>query len=264
MSNKNYDKIQDYLDGELSTADQQAFENALSSDVELKQELELHRLANDSIELLIEQNLRHSFKEWSTTDSVATTNLGDNRGGARVVSIRRITRQLAVAASILIIIGFFGGLYMGNQYSDSAMAKTYFDSGSGLRSTANDGGVFAEGIALLEQEQLAAAETFFSGQFEERLQTEANYYLGLAQFGQDRFAEAKATFSKVIADEDVRFSEKAEFNYLLSSMGAGQADEDEQFEILLESILDNPDHFAYTQVQQLSKKRNAFWRYFSF
>lgn len=263
MEDNNYDKIQAYLRGEMNPTDKRAFEQNLAVDPGLKLELALHRMADDSIELLIEHDLRHTLDRWSEASNGGASDTASETGGGRVVFMRMVTRRLAIAASVLLVLGFLGGIYMGNQYSDSALADTFFQQSSGLRSGIVSGGALAEGITLLEAEQFAEAEAFFGGSFDESFQTEVNYYKGLAQFGQDKYEDAMDSFASVITDNDARFREKAEFNYLLATMGAGQAETDTQFANLIKSIQNNPDHLAYREVQEMGKKRNAFWRYFS-
>lgn len=64
MSDELNDKIDNYLKGKLSETDVKAFENAMNSDETLAQAVQLSKLEQDSIELLIEDDLRATLSVW--------------------------------------------------------------------------------------------------------------------------------------------------------------------------------------------------------
>ncbi len=260
-----YDKIQAYIHGELEAADHQAFEQEIANNPELRQEVDLHRMADDSIELLIEQDLRADLEDLASESADSASDDEAESGGARIVNIRRFTRRLAVAASVLVVIGFFGAFYQGSNYTDRALARDFYGETSGLRSTSTTpGDALSEGRTLLQNEQYSAAAAFFASVDNPQLTTEATYYEGLAHYGDEAYLEAMAAFDEVLATDDVRFREKAEFNYLLATMAANAADDNDRFEEILNAIANNPDHLAYREVQELQEKRNSFWRNFQF
>ena len=260
-----YDKIQAYIHGELEAADLQAFEQEIASDPGLRQEVELHRIADDSIELLIEQNLRADLKDLAAETTESASDEEAASGGARIVEIRRFTQRLAVAASVLVVIGFFGAFYLGSNYTDRALARDFYVETSGLRSTSTTpGDALSDGRTLLQNEQFSAAAEFFASVDNPQLATEATYYEGLAHYGNEAYLEAMTAFDQVLTTDDVRFREKAEFNYLLATMAAGAAEDNDRFEEILNAIANNPDHLAYREVQELQEKRSSFWRNFRF
>jgi hypothetical protein len=63
--NQNFkDKINDYLEGKLNATDLAAFEEAMSADETLLKAVEVSRLEKQSIELLIENDLRAKMQTW--------------------------------------------------------------------------------------------------------------------------------------------------------------------------------------------------------
>jgi len=260
-----YDKIQAYIHGELEAADHQAFEQEINQDPELRQEVDLHRMADDSIEVLIEQDLRADLENMASESAGSASDDEAESGGARIVSIRRFTRRLAVAASVLVVIGFFGAFYQGSNYTDRALARDFYGETSGLRSTSTTpGDALSEGRTLLQNEQYSAAAEYFTNVENPQLATEANYYEGLAHYGNEAYLEAMTAFDAVITTDDVRFREKAEFNYLLAAMAANATEDNDRFEEILNAIANSPNHLAYREVQELQEKRESFWRNFQF
>lgn len=66
MSHNFKDKINDYLEGKLNETDLAAFEEAMSADATLLKAVEVSRLEKQSIELLIENDLRAKMKVWKS------------------------------------------------------------------------------------------------------------------------------------------------------------------------------------------------------
>jgi hypothetical protein len=64
MNEELNDKIDNYLKGKLNETELKAFENAMNSDEALAQAVQLSKLENDSIELLIEDDLRAQMSVW--------------------------------------------------------------------------------------------------------------------------------------------------------------------------------------------------------
>ena len=65
----------------------------------------------------------------------------------------------------------------------------------------------------------------------------------------------------VIDRSDPRFTEKAEFYYLLNALAADQANT-ETFNSILDKILNNEAHLHYNEVLQINKKLKSFGRNF--
>ena len=115
----NFDQIEAYLTGQMSKTEQQAFEKRLLQDADLAMEYKLQKLEHQSMEVLVEQELRSSISSWSDAppanpfeeeDRRATTPPSAKKEEAKVVSLRsNRLRQLWIAAAIAgIIVTIFG------------------------------------------------------------------------------------------------------------------------------------------------------------
>ena len=81
---KKYEQIQNYLSGALTTTELKDFEKALAEDPQLQEEVDLHLLADDAIELVIEDDLRSELQTLAQEN-----NKKKSVTGGRVVSMRR-------------------------------------------------------------------------------------------------------------------------------------------------------------------------------
>ena len=67
-SNKHiFNRIENYLKGNLSIEETAAFEKEIAVDIELAELVELHRFEQEGIEQLIEEDLRQKVKHWTTS-----------------------------------------------------------------------------------------------------------------------------------------------------------------------------------------------------
>ncbi|NRB52934.1 MAG: hypothetical protein HRU41_35060 [Saprospiraceae bacterium] len=115
MSKSNhFDEIEAYLTGQMSEAKRQIFEQRLSKEKDLAMEFELQKLEHQSMNVLIEQDLRSSITSWADAPPVnpfgeedAKKSIVDNpnKPPAKVVPIGASRRRLLwMAASIAVLI----------------------------------------------------------------------------------------------------------------------------------------------------------------
>lgn len=66
MSNEiiRFDQIQDYLDGKLSSEAQQAFEAQMATDPALAEEVGVHRLEREMMDMMLEDDIDNKMQEW--------------------------------------------------------------------------------------------------------------------------------------------------------------------------------------------------------
>lgn len=62
-----FDKIEDYVRGRMDAGEKADFEQAIAADPELAEMVELHRLEQDGMELLVEDGLRQKMQHWDET-----------------------------------------------------------------------------------------------------------------------------------------------------------------------------------------------------
>ncbi len=59
-----FDNIQNYLDGKMSAAERQAFEAQLATDASLADEVGVHRLEREMMDILLEDDISSKMQEW--------------------------------------------------------------------------------------------------------------------------------------------------------------------------------------------------------
>lgn len=103
MSNSFNDKINDYLEGKLNETDLAAFEEAMSADATLTKAVEVARLEKQSIELLIENDLRAKMKVWKSNKLAQNT--ANTEGGHLPTKKENTVKYLYLAVLVLAILG---------------------------------------------------------------------------------------------------------------------------------------------------------------
>ena len=255
---KRYEQIQDYLNGTLDSSARNSFEQELAQDPELKAELDLHLLADDAIELLIEDDLRNELQDMAKEESLKKKN---NKGG-RVVSMRRRIYTLSIAATVALAIGFFAAMLVGNQYDNSSIAQElYIDDVLETRRGANSESLLQEGMNLYTNNEYEEAITYFDQVTDPSLIAEANYAAAHAHYNLENYSAAMQNFALVIDSKDPRYEEKAEFFYLTSALAADQVEE-QGFLDVLDELINDEGHTYHKEALAINKKLKSFWRNF--
>lgn len=255
---KKYEQIQSYLDGDLSETERQAFEQELNQDSDLQAELNLHLLSNDAIELVIEDSLRDDLKQLQLESQKVT----EPAKKGRVVGLRRRLVSLSIAASILLVVGFFAANYQINQYGNQSIAGAMYENDLLNRVRGNsNASLLQQGMEFYTQENYAAAIEYFEQVDNATLKAEADYAKGHAQYNLGLFPAAVESFAAAVDSQDPRFVEKAELFYLLSALAANQTDTN-RFNTTLNQLLENEEHLHHQEALNIQKKLNSFWRKF--
>jgi len=270
MEAKNFDKIEAYLAGELSAAEANAFDAQVAEDEALSLEIDLHTIAHDAIEVLIEEDLRSQLlalkAEETTTSSTAETKVVTlaPKSTEKVVAMqprkrRSLFPRLAAAASVAILLGFFGLQY--NATSNDTLLDTYHTGedmvvvrGGNVATTP-----LAEGATAFEAKDYAKAIAFYQSvpKNSERY-NEAQFYAGNSLYKNAQYAEAAAQYGKVAATGDIRYKDKAEWYQVLSLLANDQLDT--TFYTLLNKIATDANHSYSQKAQKLNSSLNSTMR----
>jgi TolA-binding protein len=260
MEEQMLDKIEAYLNGNMTAQEEKEFDAAIENDPELAAAVDQFGLANDAIEILIEDNLREELKslqqEEATADKVVSINRPQQQTKRRSLRV-----YLAAAASVAVLLGFFGVNWAGNNYSNEAIKEDVYASYSmpNIRSGNNQAHPFEEGLTAFESKDYNTAIQFFQGipATDERF-NEAQFYLGHALLENGSYQQASSQFKKVVDLKDIRYTESAEWYQLLALLSDGQLGGD--FQSLLSKIAADKDHTFNTKAVQLQTKLGSFWR----
>ncbi len=104
---ENFDRIQNYLLGNMSPAERLSFEKEVVQNEQLAEELEVQRFELETLDQLEEDSLRAKAKELSTKKATASS----KEANVHTMGTKKTKKPrwflLAAAASVLLLIGFF-------------------------------------------------------------------------------------------------------------------------------------------------------------
>ena len=252
----NIDGIEKYFNNELNDQEKKALETNIESDEGLKVVFNQHLLAQEAIELLVEDNLRDQLK--ALEEAANKTQAGQESGN--VISIasrrRRLIRVVSLAASVALMIGMFFVIQQNNlTTSDDSLAGYYkkpdFSAERGLKGAEDeiDVGSLKSGLQALEANEYEQAIQAFQGVTAENPYfLSAQYYLGHAHYLNNEYERAEQIFESVAATQDLQFSENAQWYALLSCIQLNSSNCQDK----LDQILTDPGHFFYNQAQKIN------------
>lgn len=253
---ENQDKIKAYVEGTLSTAEKQQFEDELRTNEDLQLDVNFYHLEQDMINVEIEDDIRVKAKQWQLEASetpVSSTSI-----------IKRLRRPLSVAASLLAVVSTIGLFFANSNYSDQSIAtKAYKTPELSSISRDVDSGttIFEKGSNTYDAAQYQVALEIF----QEIPQSSPSYYQ--AQFNiahcynqLDQTTEAIQSFQLVIdGTKDKQLKQFAEWYLALTYLDS--EGESSNFKAQLSKILANPNHRKLQDAQDLKASLDSFWRW---
>lgn len=254
-------RIEQYETGALSAAEQTAFDAELISNPALREALALFRQANDVIEQGVENNLRAQLQEWNQETGQMTVTATEPVT-RRVVSRRINWVRMAAAASVALLLGWFGIRWVGSQYADQELFAGQYEkpADSVFRSGATAEHPLQPGYgAWLAGDWPQAARFFGNIPADSEYYAEAQYYLGHTALQQRQYPTALAAFGQAAGRPAAKFKEKAEWNRVLTYLAASRTAEPD-FQIFLASIANDPAHSYQAQASILQEKLRSIWR----
>lgn len=251
------DKIEAYLSGNMTGAERQAFEAEIGKDQSLAEEVDAVRLAREAVELSISDSLRARFQEWGQTASTET-----KTEEAKVVTMtprRSLGRILSIAASVLLILAVGSFWYANNQFSTDTMAAAYYDNVSLDLSVRGDADPMANAVDALENGNYTEADAYFSSIAEgDDLYFDAQYYLAHSLYRQGAYAASIEQLDNLAAVTNPNLRENGAWLKVLNYLALGQTENDD-FQTLLNSMVEDDGHAHHNDAVALDKKLNSFW-----
>ncbi len=243
----NYDRVQQYVDGELSAADRLAFEQELGTNPALQKNYDDYLEAAAVVDQLAYEQLRQTIGDFKQCSSVEGSSPGRTRR----------LRFGAMAAAMLLLFSLGWGWWQAQKYTDEQLALQYYEAPnlSALRGQA----------APLQ----AAVQAYQSGAYPQAidlLQTElANskdrnttlYLLAHVYHQSELLPPAIDRFSELVATQDPRYLENAQWHLALNYLRAG---EEIACRKVLNDILTNEQHGFRTLAQELLQKLDTVFR----
>lgn len=247
------DRIEKYEAGIMDAAERAAFESELASNAELRQAHALFLQTNAVIEQGIENNLRSQLQDWAKEEA--------KPAAGKVVSMSATWVRLAAAASVALLLGWFGWQWVGTQYSDQALFASHYEKPVDQAFRAgNAQHPFQKGFEAMQTGDLKAAVSFFTSiTSDNERYDEAQYYLGHSYLQLKAYDDALAAFTTCANGQDIRFKEKAEWNLMLTYLEVGMTN-DAAFTNLLAKMTGDANHSYHTQALKLQQELGSFWR----
>lgn len=257
------ERLDQYATGSMSDPERAAFELELKENPELREALALYRESEAVIEQSIENNLRQQFQSWAAADHT-TQPIATGKPEAKVISLRTVVTRWAVAASVLLVAGFFY-LYQSSQnLSDQSLFAANYEAPEDgpVRGDAAPVDPISQGAEAFNNKNYAVARTFFNQiPATDAPYAEAQYYLGHIALQQQQYDDAITAFEKTVQANDTRFTDKAQWNLVLTYLAANRT-EDAGFKALLATLAGDVNHSYYEQAKALEGKLGSFGRRF--
>jgi hypothetical protein len=256
MNTKDDNRIEDYLYGRMSAEEQRSFEADTQTDSELKEETQLAKMEQQALQLLAEQELRRSMKDWKAEK---------NTTEAKVVSLnrRRMFTRLAAAASVLLLIGL--PLFWANQnYSSSALSV----EGLAVNATADRGNIppenpMGEALQLYAEEGAAEAQAFLGTLSGTAFENQARLLSAKIQAQTGAYEEAIEDAQAITGAESVDMLLRQEAEWVLANVYLAMG-EDAEAKARLSRIAAQPTHLKQKEATELLQRLESVWRTFVF
>lgn len=214
-TNPNIDRIEKYLSNEMTKSEKQAFDQQVAADADLATEYTKRRAAHEAIDFLVAKNLKKQLEE-----------MENEAGQDNVISLHKRRRSrivlLSLAASILLVIGFFS-IYLqdtGSTGPQLATANYEIPSYSVNRSkTVDFEDLLSKGVnALKQKEYQTAIVTLDSVAQSDEYFVIAQFYLAHAYYQSTQYEQAEEKFEIVSASNDIRYRDDADWYGLLACL----------------------------------------------
>lgn len=240
---KNIDLIEQYLNNELSAGERQDLEEKISGDDSLAAEFERRQLAHQMLDFMVAENLRNQLRSLEAEDT-------------RVIPMatrKRSLYVLAVAASVVILIGAFFFIPTGGSLSNQQLALNFYEAPAFTMRGTDAGNIslqVAQGMEALNLgEYSQAVELLQNVPADNEYYVMARYYLGHAHFLNKNYPAAESDFNQVMNANDMRFQQAAEWYRLLSCKAQNQNCQE-----MLQLILQNPNHPYFNQASEIQNQ----------
>ena len=272
-----FNKIEAYIKKELSAEEMRDFEKEMQRDEALAAEVRLQRLEWEAVHIMQRDQLKAKIADWQKEKPFVFEPEELLEEETKVIPLneskkRSWMRPLAIAASILLIIGIGTRNYLMNNYSNESLFASVkntpqlsanyksSDSNSETNTTIQEAAIAFEQmqydrtISLLES--ISTDQAIFN---RARLSLGHTYFMK-AQTNNDMASYQKALgyYNEIITKESNTFMrQEAEWYRILTLLKFDKSGA--PFTAELESIASNVNHRYSIQAKQLLKKVNTRW-----
>ena len=263
----NFDRIEDYLFGRMTTDEKATFEAQMAVNAPLADEVEQQRLEHRAMELSVQAKLRSQFAVWdeqdvqenaSTETKIVSMDAQKNKAavGGKIVSRKFSIFQYAAAAAMLIAVAVVGWQILSTS-SVSLFNDSFSETTATVRGNSSSLPADLSSIeSLIKKQDFQNAITAINGlsdlthkQFPDKIQL----LKGECLFKLKQYDEAIPVFQQV-ALNGVSMTNKEQAEWLLTLTYGASTKHKSEFEAHLTKILSNPNHSFITQARNLKSK----------
>lgn len=237
----NIEHIKSYLEGSMSNPELQDFKSQLAADITLQQEVEAYKTIFDGFQYLGEEDFEQEVTKWGA----------DLRGKNVTVPISgnakrfSLYKKLALAASIVLLVGFGMSWWGSQNYSDAVLADNYYSAPISEGTMGDSPDVLLKPLHKLFEK---AHQQFQDGEYEKAIQS----FMDLEAVLQSNEQQMdKLSFNY--------YKENVEWTLILAFLKTGQPS---SLEKPLNTITNNPNHGYTEQAGELKNDLASFWRKF--
>ena len=239
MGKMNYfDKIEDYIEGNMTDVESNSFESELKNDEELKREYDAYLAAEIAVKALGYQLLNEKHKKPRSL----------------------VKLWLAVAASILLLV-MTSVWYASSNYSIPVIvSKSRIQSEpnfTSFRGKVDSDPLYKAVNAFYLNDFNKVAEILSSIPSTDTAYISAQFILGHALLKNGDFDKAAKVFLPVLNDRSTLFTANAHWSEILALLSAGRGEEARSY---LQEILNNPSDEYYEEALKLDTKLRSNWR----
>ena len=236
--------IEKYVNGEMSDAERKAFEDNLTDDTKLANELLSYQKSRLAIKAAIRQEIREdtgkALQDWKNKKKRRT---------------RRIYRW-SIAATILLITAIGISFFIGNKQtvSPDQLFAAHFElpKVSNIRTNSSDHPIFEQAVTAFYEKSFTTVLDLLSPQATDpdiSLSSDALIMLGVSHLALNNLSQAINVLQKV--DSSGSLYQDAEWYLALAYLKNGQTNEAKQ---ILGKIAQTPRHFKRQEAKEIEKQ----------
>jgi hypothetical protein len=239
------ERIEKYLGGAMSVEEKNQFELDMRNDPQLEEAVSRLRIIDSALEISVEDDLRNLLKKLET----GTT---PNKSVEQRSNIRNLFNRIALAASVLILIGAGLWLLLGRggsdleQFSEQEYLSYDYTRIRGDYSLRSD---FPVDLSDGKYDKQNAVQWFMTWLKEHPDDDEARFILADVYNKMKQKGKAKEELERIILRHSILFGEKAEWNYVLLSATDTW---DTLAESTFQKMIKDPAHSYHRQCLELA------------
>lgn len=250
MENNLHELVDAYLHGELAEAEQEAFESRVSEDPELAEALQLQKDAAMAFDILDREGKKAFLQQLEPASR--KRNLFSNK------------LWVSSAATLLILFAF-SFVFANLKYNpDSLIADAFEVPDASLFKSENQPiSTFQDAIVAYQSDNFLQAQDLFSTalSYEKNINLDslmkyekAYFFLGISFLKNGQGQDSREIFSLI--RQNGTLTQSAGWYEALSLLQLGQK---EQAQILMTSIVNDPEHEYHQEAQKLTRRLKSKW-----